>query len=258
MRAVTENRTGVVVFMILCIAAAALGIAIVCIVRYDLEQSYTTCQGWWTWCTTFITNCMVGDSPDDFDKCTYAYFVGGVSIFISMMVLCFAHARTMAINIVISLAGLAWTLAGAIVLMEWGKDANDANIPEEGSRKALWGVTWASFGLYCLMFFATIFFTIKIKRDPPKENTGAGVVTGHHVEMPSQPAYAAAPPPAYYPQGAPPPPAGYQGYGAPPPAQGYPAQGYPPPAGYYPPAPAGYPPAPGGYPPGPAGYPPPS
>eukprot|EP00798_Chlamydomonas_sp_ICE-L_P010601 gene10601-12267_t len=244
------DRVGLFAFAGLAIPTFALSIAIICIVRYDLETSYTYCQGFWYWCTSYVTNCMVGDSPDSFNKCTYAYFVGGVGIFFAFMVMCFAHVKTMFLCVLSALLGFGWFLAGAIVLMDWGRDADDENIPEASARHALWGVTWACVGLMALSVIVSVVFFIKVKRNPPQKPPPqqSATVTGHMEMHQPQATYAAPPPQGYPPQGYPPAPAGYPPQGYPPAPAGYPPQGYPP-------APAGYPPAPAGYPPPTTGQP---
>eukprot|EP00798_Chlamydomonas_sp_ICE-L_P010604 gene10604-12272_t len=121
-----------------------------------LETSYTSCQGSWNWCSSYVTYCMVGDNPDSFDKCTYAYFVGVVGLFFAFMVTCLSSV--MFLFGLSALLGFGWFLTGAIVLMDWGRDADDENIPEASARHVLWGVTWACVGLMGLSVISSVVF----------------------------------------------------------------------------------------------------
>ncbi|KAG2494540.1 hypothetical protein HYH03_007307 [Edaphochlamys debaryana] len=128
------------------LAILGISITVLAVNRQHLADVEVWCWSYYPYysCATFYGGCLVSDNINDYGPCQYAYAVGAISLFSSLINLCFSC---------VDLAGVAsivggifhliwWCVAAAYFTSEW-QDAHA--LPEDYWRHVLMGVSWAAF-----------------------------------------------------------------------------------------------------------------
>eukprot|EP00887_Chlorella_sp_A99_P002158 scaffold21.g2158.t1 len=86
--------------------------------------------------------------------------VVSVSLVLSILLFfasCSTHRIWLGLQALLLGFGSLWWIPAAVTTTVYGKRSDDARIPEESARTAVWGLSWAELGLFLAALLATLY-----------------------------------------------------------------------------------------------------
>ncbi|KAG2494547.1 hypothetical protein HYH03_007314 [Edaphochlamys debaryana] len=158
-------------FLFPLLAICGISITVLAVIRHHLANVDVYCWNYPNYysCATFYGGCMVSNNPFDYQPCNYAYAVGAISLFSSIVNMCICCEGFAAIMSIVGGIWHAvwWCVAAAYFTTEW-QDSHA--LPDDYWRHVLMGVSWAAFCMGILQLVMAIGLCVMKRRRKHGDN----------------------------------------------------------------------------------------
>lgn len=143
----------ILVLLQILVAIAVIGLYAVCLSETEVSTNGSA--------SLMTTTCYATDKA--VQVCMYAYFVGTISIVLSLILLilqgCFPKRRNvfcLSLETLVGMAGVTWWTAAAVTQFVYSQDADDAGVAKSNCRTAAWSLGFANAGIFLVATVTTL------------------------------------------------------------------------------------------------------